>query len=196
MIYRLRDILFATILVAVLSWLILLIIFVLTITQKRVFFFQQRSGFQMRKFRLIKFSTLRDAAPGVPEEADQKSRLTISGRILRRFSFDEIPQLFNVLGGSMSLVGPRPLITDYDDLYSESDKVRFQVKPGITGWAQIHGRNSIGWKERFELDRWYVANRSMILDFKILLKTIWIALSGKGVFSDDRNTSPKYDGGN
>lgn len=196
MIYRLRDIVISLLFITTFSWLYFIIIVLLAVTQERVFFTQMRTGKGMRKFRMVKFSTMRDAKEGEDEDANQKERLTFFGRILRRLSFDEIPQLINVLAGDMSLVGPRPLITDYEGVYSEEDKQRFEVKPGITGWTQVNGRNSLSWKERFELDRWYVKHKSLWLDFKIILKTLSAAIFGRGVYSDALNTSPRYDGNN
>ena len=120
----------------------------------------------------MKFSTLRDIGPGEKEEDNQNARLTPVGKWLRKFSLDEFPQLINILKGEMSLVGPRPLISEYLPLYTEDEKKRFTVLPGITGWAQINGRNRIPYKQRFELDLWYVAHKSFGLDLKILFRTL------------------------
>lgn len=168
----------------------------LALTQQRVFFVQERTGYRGKPFWLIKFSTLRDILPGEREEDDQRKRLTILGRFLRKFSFDELPQLWNVLKGEMSIVGPRPLIHEYLDLYSTEQRRRFEVRPGITGWAQVNGRNAISFTERFQLDVWYVQNRSILLDLKIIWKTLTKALSGKDVFMNEKTTSAKFDGKN
>lgn len=196
MLYRIRDIFLSIIVLACVSWLFVLIIVALFLSQKRVFFVQERTGFNCRPFRLIKFSTLHDAAPGVPEEQDQKSRLTAIGRILRRFSLDELPQLFNVISGTMSLVGPRPLIHEYLPLYSEEDKGRFRVRPGITGWAQVKGRNALTFKARFQLDNWYIEHRSFWLDIRIFWLTFLGIFRGKDVYVDEQTTAYKFDGTN
>lgn len=193
---RLRDIVVATLGLLGLSWLFLLIVLLLALTQKRIFFRQQRTGYRERPFFMVKFSTLRDILPGEREEDHQRYRLTPMGRILRRLSLDELPQLWNVLLGEMSLVGPRPLIHDYLPLYSDTQKKRFTVRPGITGWAQVHGRNAISFTERFRLDVWYVEHRSFWLDVKILGKT-FAALFRRGeVYADGENTMARFDGGN
>ena len=195
MFFRLRDIFLSLVLLALLSWLFILIMIALLLTQGKIFYVQPRSGINMKSFRLIKFSTLRDAAPGHAEADAQRERLTPVGKWLRRFSLDELPQLFNILAGSMSLVGPRPLIEDYLPLYSEEEKKRFTVKPGLTGWAQINGRNSLTWKQRFALDVWYVAHRSFWLDCKVLLLTP-MRIFRRDVYADGSTTMSAYNGGN
>lgn len=194
--FRLRDILCALIGLLTFSWLFFLICLALLLSQKHVFFVQERTGYKEKPFRLIKFSTLRDILPGEREEDNQKARLTPVGRLLRRLSLDEFPQLINVLLGQMSLVGPRPLLHEYLPLYSKEDKKRFSVRPGITGWAQINGRNAITFKERFQLDLSYLQRRSFAFDLKILWRTFTSVFSGKGVYSDEGTTSPKFDGTN
>ena len=194
--YRLRDILLSLFLLVLLSEVFVVISLLLLITQKRVFFVQERSGKDGKPFRLIKFSTLRDILPGEKEEDDQQKRLTPIGKILRKLSLDEMPQLINVLKGEMSLVGPRPLLSDYLPLYSEQQKKRFQVLPGITGWAQINGRNAISFTRRFELDVWYVENRSFWLDLKILFLTPLQIFRSKGVYQDEKTTMERFDGTN
>ena len=144
----------------------------------------------------MKFSTMRDILPGEKEEADQQGRLTPLGKWLRKTSLDELPQLWNVLKGEMSLVGPRPLLMDYLPLYTELEKKRHSVKPGITGWAQIHGRNSLSFKERFALDIWYVEHKRFSLDMEILWKTFLIVWRQEGIYADELTTSPKFDGTN
>ncbi|MBK9449075.1 MAG: sugar transferase [Bacteroidetes bacterium] len=196
MFYRIRDILFAIFGLLIFSGVFIVFVPLLALTQQRVFFVQQRTGYRGKPFWLIKFSTLRDILPGEREEDDQRKRLTILGRFLRKFSFDELPQLWNVLKGEMSIVGPRPLIHEYLDLYSTEQRRRFEVRPGITGWAQVNGRNAISFTERFQLDVWYVQNRSILLDLKIIWKTLTKALSGKDVFMNEKTTSAKFDGKN
>jgi lipopolysaccharide/colanic/teichoic acid biosynthesis glycosyltransferase len=196
MAYRIRDIVLAVIGLLFFSGWMLLCILLLALTQQRVFFVQERTGYRGRPFRLIKFSTLRDIVPGEREEDDQRLRLTPMGKFLRRFSLDELPQLIHVLLGEMSIVGPRPLIHSYDGLYSQTQRRRFEVRPGITGWAQVHGRNAIPFTERFERDVWYVEHRSFGLDLKIIWLTLRQALAGRGVYADAETTSAKFDGHN
>lgn len=196
MFYRLRDIVIALIVLSLFGWLFLLIILALAISQGKVFFVQERTGFRRKPFKMIKFSTLRDIVPGEQEEDNQRFRLTRVGRVLRRFSLDEFPQLINVLIGEMSLVGPRPLIHEYLPLYSSEAIRRFEVMPGITGWAQINGRNALSFTKRFKLDVWYVERKSFLFDLKIMLRTLGAAVSGSGVYADQGNTSAKFDGTN
>lgn len=196
MLYRLRDVLVAVVVLGLLSGPLILICLVLLLTQQRVFFVQERTGYQGRPFRLVKFSTLRDIRPGEREEDNQRGRLTPVGKVLRRLSLDEIPNLFNVLAGQMSLVGPRPLIHDYWTLYSDAQKRRFEVLPGITGWAQVKGRNALTFNDRFVLDAWYVDHKTFGLDLKILGMTIGKLFSGKGIYVDGQTTAERFDGTN
>jgi lipopolysaccharide/colanic/teichoic acid biosynthesis glycosyltransferase len=196
MLYRLRDIVIAVLGLLLVGWLMLVILLLLALTQKRVFFVQERTGYRGRAFRLIKFSTLRDIEAGEREEDDQRKRLTPVGKLLRRWSLDELPQLINVLKGEMSLVGPRPLIHEYDMLYTPAQRRRFEVRPGMTGWAQVNGRNALSFTARFELDVWYVQHRSHRLDLKIMWLTALRALGGKDVYADAATTSAKFDGTN
>jgi len=121
-------------------------------------------------------------------------RLTAIGRLIRRFSLDELPQLWNVLKGEMSLVGPRPLFLKYLDLYTPEQKRRHEVKPGITGWAQISGRNALSWEEKFDLDLWYVDHCSLFLDGRILLNTFWQVFKGTGISREGHVTTPEFTG--
>jgi undecaprenyl phosphate N,N'-diacetylbacillosamine 1-phosphate transferase len=196
MLYRLRDIVIAVLGLLLVGWLMLVILLLLALTQKRAFFVQERTGYRGRAFRLIKFSTLRDIEAGEREEDDQRKRLTPVGKLLRRWSLDELPQLINVLKGEMSLVGPRPLIHEYDMLYTPAQRRRFEVRPGMTGWAQVNGRNALSFTARFELDVWYVQHRSHRLDLKIMWLTALQALGGKDVYADAATTSAKFDGTN
>jgi len=196
MLYRLRDILLASLGLILLSPLIALIALWLRLTQERVIFRQQRPGRNEKPFMLLKFSTMRDALPGEDEAANQQARLTAAGKYLRRWSLDELPQLINVLRGEMSLVGPRPLLMEYLHLYTEAERKRHLVRPGITGWAQVHGRNSLPFKERFKLDVWYVENQTFWLDVRVMAMTLGRVLGKKGVYSDAQTTSPKFNGTN
>jgi lipopolysaccharide/colanic/teichoic acid biosynthesis glycosyltransferase len=159
-----------------------------------VLFRQQRPGRGGRPFTLLKFRTMLDGSDleGRPLPDDQ--RLTPFGRWLRSTSLDELPELFNVLGGDMSLVGPRPLLIDYLPLYSERQARRHEVRPGITGWAQVNGRNATTWKDRLEQDVWYVENRTMALDLRILLQTLRMVLTREGISAPGEATMPRYQG--
>ncbi|MEM7035380.1 MAG: sugar transferase [Bacteroidota bacterium] len=194
--FRLRDILIALLLLLTLSWLLLLIALLLAVTQKRVLFWQERTGFGGQPFRMVKFSTLRDIRPGEREEDDQQRRLTPVGRWLRRFSLDELPQLWLVLVGKMSLVGPRPLLHEYWPLYSDVQKRRFEVLPGITGLAQVRGRNLLTFTERFELDVAYVDGRTFGMDVRIMWETFVGVFRGRGVYADGKTTMEKFNGRN
>ncbi len=194
--FRLRDIVIALLMFLVLGPFILLIILMLWLTQGKVFFLQQRPGKNEEPFTLVKFSTMYDAKPGEPEYEHQKERLTPIGKYLRRYSIDEIPQLWNVIKGEMSLVGPRPLLTEYLPLYTQEERKRHHVLPGITGWAQVNGRNTISFKDRFVYDVYYIDHKSHMFDMKIMMLTLFLAMKGNGVYSDDHNTSPLYDGKN
>ena len=153
-----------------------------------VIFRQERAGLGGRPFRFAKFRTMRDG-PGT--DAERTTRL---GRFLRSTSLDELPQLFHVLSGRMSLVGPRPLPTAYLPRYSPEQARRHEVRPGITGWAQINGRNAISWDEKFRLDVWYVDNRSLALDAKILLMTVFKVFRQSGINSSSEVTMPEFKG--
>ncbi len=196
MIFRIRDIFISLAALWLFSPVLLVIIIVLGLTQKRVFFFQTRPGLEEVPFTLVQFSTMRDILPGEKEEENQQDRLTPIGKWLRKTSLDELPQLWNVLKGDMSLVGPRPLLMDYLPLYTEEEKKRHSVKPGITGWAQIHGRNSLSFKQRFALDIWYVEHKRFSLDMEILWKTFLTVWRQEGIYANELTTSPKFDGTN
>jgi undecaprenyl phosphate N,N'-diacetylbacillosamine 1-phosphate transferase len=160
------------------------------------FFFQERPGYQQRPFKIIKFKTMTDAKDASGQLLPDSKRLTKLGRVIRKLSLDELPQLLNVLKGDMSLVGPRPLLFKYIPLYSSAQNRRHEVKPGITGWAQVNGRNSISWTRKFELDVYYVNHVSFQLDVKILWLTFLKVLKREGVNqSDDRPMLP-FDGTN
>lgn len=194
--YRIRDIIIASVGLLLFAPLLLLLVLALWLSQGKVFFRQMRPGKDEAPFRLIKFSTLYDVAPGQDEAANQQDRLTPLGRYLRKASLDEMPQLWNVLKGEMSLVGPRPLLMEYLPLYIESERQRHSVLPGITGWAQINGRNQISFKEKFALDLWYVQNRSFWLDWKIMGLTFGKVFRPKDVYVNEQTTAEKYDGTN
>ena len=194
--YRLRDVFVATLGLIMLAPLMLLISVLLLISQRRVFFIQLRPGLNGHPFRLIKFSTLYDVPPGQDEYFRQQDRLTPVGKILRQYSLDELPQLFNVLKGDMSLVGPRPLLMDYLDLYTQEEHRRHHVRPGITGWAQVNGRNQLSFKQRFAYDLWYLNHRSHFLDIKILGLTFLKVFRQEGVYANTWTTMEKFNGNN
>ncbi len=178
------DIITAVIVLIVVSPILLFAILGLAIVNSGTpFFVQRRPGKNGRIFSIVKLKTMTDARDQEGNLLPDSDRLTTIGRVIRKTSLDEIPQLFNVLTGNMSLVGPRPLLPRYLELYSPEQARRHEVKPGITGWAQVNGRNSITWEKKFELDVWYVDHQSFLLDFKIVLLTV------KKVFlSEDINT--------
>jgi len=159
-----------------------------------VLFVQERPGLHGVPFRLRKFRTMRTLVDqdGVPLPDEQ--RLTRIGTFLRRWSLDELPELWNVLVGEMSLVGPRPLLMEYLPLYTERQARRHLMKPGLTGLAQVSGRNNLSWEEKFELDAYYVEHWSLALDFVILMKTVWQVLSGTGVNAQGHATMPPFTG--
>lgn len=158
------------------------------------FFLQNRPGKQERVFSIIKFKTMNDKKDEDGCLLSDEMRLTNIGKFVRKISLDEIPQLLNVIKGDMSLVGPRPLLVEYLDLYSEEQKRRHEVKPGITGWAQVNGRNAISWEDKFKLDVWYVDNQSFWLDLKILFRTIKKVLFRDGISAQGEVTMPKFTG--
>jgi len=159
-----------------------------------VFFNQIRPGFNGKSFELVKFRTMLDAMDKGGNQLPDDLRMTTFGTMLRSTSLDELPELWNVLKGDMSLVGPRPLLMEYLPLYSEQQKRRHEVRPGITGWAQVNGRNSLSWEERFNLDVWYVDNQSFWLDFKILLLTVKKVIMRDGISADGEVTMSKFTG--
>jgi lipopolysaccharide/colanic/teichoic acid biosynthesis glycosyltransferase len=159
-----------------------------------VLFRQTRPGRHGRPFEMIKFRTMREAIYADGRLLPDAERLGNLGRFLRSSSLDELPELWNVLKGEMSLVGPRPLLVEYLTLYSDEQARRHEVHPGITGWAQVNGRNAISWDEKFALDVWYVDNRSTWLDLKIIMLTVHRALKREGISAEGEATMPKFTG--
>lgn len=159
-----------------------------------VLFRQQRPGLHGKPFTLLKFRTMNDARDPDGNLLPDEQRLTPFGQFLRRTSLDELPELFNVLRGEMSLVGPRPLLMQYLERYTSEQMRRHEVKPGITGWAQVNGRNALSWEEKFALDVWYVDHLSFWLDLKIILLTIWKVLRREGISQDGFATMPEFMG--
>lgn len=159
-----------------------------------VLFRQLRPGLRGQPFRLVKFRTMRDLNDETGNPLPDEKRLTEFGKWLRRTSLDELPELWNVLKGEMSLVGPRPLLMDYLPLYSAEQARRHEVRPGITGWVQVMGRNALSWEEKFALDLWYVDHQSFWLDMKILVMTVARVFSGAGVSKEGFATTEKFRG--
>lgn len=174
-------------------WLSLLIIQLFD-TKGRPFFFQLRPGKNEKIFKLIKFKTMKDFDPSSSVDIHSLDRTTKIGRFIRKYSLDEIPQLINVLKGDMSIVGPRPLLEKYLPLYNNDQKQRHLVKPGITGWAQVKGRNTISWEQKFQYDVWYVQNLSILLDLKIILLTVKKVFLKEGINSDENLNMPEFTG--
>lgn len=158
------------------------------------FFFQQRPGLNGQIFRIWKFKTMNDKRDTEGNLLPDSQRLTPVGAFVRKTSLDELPQLLNVLKGEMALVGPRPLLVEYLPLYSHRQNRRHEVKPGITGWAQVNGRNTISWQEKFEYDVWYVENLSLVLDIKILWMTVLKVFKSEGINANQATTMEKFTG--
>ena len=161
---------------------------------KPIFFKQTRPGKDEKPFEILKFRTMTDERDLNGELLPDKDRMTKTGDFIRKTSIDELPQLINVLKGDLSLVGPRPLLMDYLPLYTEEQRKRHLVKPGITGWAQVNGRNTISWEEKFKLDVWYVENQSFKLDMFILYKTIMNVIKRKDITAANHVTIEKFRG--
>ncbi len=159
-----------------------------------VFFRQTRPGRHGKPFQMVKFRTMTDARGPDGELLPDAERLTPFGRFLRASSLDELPELWNVLKGDMSLVGPRPLLMEYLPLYSPEQFRRYAARPGVTGWAQVNGRNALSWEEKFKLDVWYVDNRSFWLDLKVIFLTIKKVVVREGISAEGEATMPKFEG--
>ena len=160
------------------------------------FFTQTRTGTNAKLFQIIKFKTMTDERDTDGKLLPDKVRMTPIGRFVRSTSLDELPQLINVLKGDMSLIGPRPLLEKYIPLYSPEQFRRHEVRPGITGWAQVNGRNNITWAKKFELDVWYVDNQSFLLDLKILFLTLYKVIKRKYINTDNMATTQPFNGNN
>ncbi len=161
---------------------------------KKPFFYQDRPGKNELIFKIIKFKTMNDKTDENGNLLPPNKRITELGKFIRKYSLDEIPQLLNVIKGDMSLVGPRPLLIRYLPLYNAEQKKRHTVKPGITGWAQVNGRNAISWEQKFEFDVWYVNHMSFVLDLKILFLTVLKVFKKDGVYSVDNDIMPDFTG--
>lgn len=192
---RIFDIVFALILLVILAPLLLLLVVLIRYKLgSPVFFSQLRPGYNGCLFQMYKFRSMTDERDKYGHLLQDDIRLTSFGRKLRTSSLDELPELFNIIRGEMSFVGPRPLLPEYLSLYNQEQARRHEVRPGITGWAQINGRNAISWEDKFKLDVWYVDNHSFWLDLKILLLTIKKVLIKEGISANDHVTMPKFEG--
>lgn len=183
--------------IALLLFAPLLLVLIFLIRRKLgspVFFTQERPGLYGRPFKMVKFRTMTDARDAVGNLLPDAERLPPFGRFLRAASLDELPELFNILKGNMSLVGPRPLLMEYLLRYNERQAKRHDVRPGLTGWAQINGRNALSWEEKFELDVWYVENRTFWLDLKIVLLTVKKVLVREGISAAGEATMTRFMG--
>lgn len=194
---RTADFVAACIALLIFSPVMLIVIIALYLTgHKRVFFTQPRVGLNDKIFTLIKFRTMTEAKDANGNLLPDAQRLTRFGAMVRKSSLDELPQLINVLKGDMSLIGPRPLLVQYLPLYSEEQRKRHLVRPGITGWAQVNGRNAISWEQKFRYDVWYVEHQSMALDLQIFFKTIRNVVKAEGISQDGQATMEAFKGNN
>ncbi|MCF6294481.1 MAG: sugar transferase [Flavobacteriaceae bacterium] len=185
---------------ATIGFIVLLPLFVIVIVmlfflnQGKPFFLQPRPGKNEKIFNIIKFKTMNEKKDANGDLLPDFQRLTKYGQFIRKYSLDEIPQLLNVIKGDMSLIGPRPLRIKYLPLYNETQKKRHNIKPGITGWAQVKGRNAITWEQKFEYDVWYVKNLSFLIDMKILFLTFYKVLKKEGVYSIENDIAADFTG--
>ena len=195
---RLIDILISSIVLLLIGWLLLLVAMFLHFANKGAgaFFFQERPGKDEKIFKVIKFKTMTDERDTNGNLLPDAQRLTKVGKFVRSTSIDELPQLINVLKGDMSLIGPRPLLVQYLPLYNSAQKRRHEVRPGISGWAQCHGRNAISWTEKFKLDVWYVDHCTLWTDIQVIFITIKNVLMRKDINSATAATMEAFDGTN
>lgn len=195
MLKRLLDIIIASIALILLSPLYAFVAYkVKKNLGSPVLFRQVRPGLHGKPFEMIKFRTMKDAVDAQNNPLPDSERLTPFGKMLRSTSLDEMPELWNVIKGDMSVVGPRPLLTEYLPLYTAEQAKRHHVRPGMTGHAQVNGRNAIGWQEKFKLDTWYVENQSTLLDFKIMFKTVHKVLAKDDISAEGEATMTKFTG--
>ena len=169
------------------TWLLLMVK-----NNGKAFFYQERPGKDERIFKIIKFKTMTDKTDAHGELLPPSERLTKTGMFVRKYSLDEIPQLLNVIKGDMSIIGPRPLLIRYLSRYNDEQKQRHHIKPGITGWAQVNGRNAISWEQKFEYDVWYVKHMSLLLDIKILCLTVYKVFRKDGIYSVENDIVPDF----
>jgi len=192
---RILDFVLSIIIMLVCLPVMLIVGLIIFLTEgKPIFFFHERPGKDGQPFKLIKFRSMRNARDAEGNLLPDGERITNFGNFIRKTSIDELPEFINVLRGEMSLVGPRPLLMQYVDRYSPQQFRRHEVLPGITGWAQVNGRNAISWNEKFMLDIWYIDHWSVWLDIKILLLTVWKVISGEGISQAGRATMDEFMG--
>lgn len=192
---RLFDFFISLLLIVIFCWLIIIVAFFVRVKLgKPVVFTQPRPGKNGKVFNVYKFRSMTDERDEQGDLLPDEIRLTKFGQLLRKLSLDELPQLFNVLKGDMSFVGPRPLLVEYLPLYNERQARRHEVRPGITGWAQVNGRNAISWEQKFEYDVWYVENQSILLDLKILFQTVKKVFIREGISAEGQATIEKFKG--
>lgn len=194
---RVFDIVVALTLIVILSPIMLIVwLWVSIRLESPAIFRQQRPGLNGKPFEMVKFKSMISAVDAKGNTLPDDQRMTKLGTLLRKSSLDELPELWNVLKGEMSLVGPRPLLMRYLPLYSPEQTRRHEVRPGVTGWAQVNGRNAISWEEKFELDVWYVENQSFWLDINILFRTIWQVVRRDDISASEHVTMPEFTGSN
>lgn len=192
---RLFDLIVAlTALIMLFPILVVLYIIIAKKMGTPVFFVQARPGMHGKIFNMVKFRSMTDAKDANGELLPDAERLSPFGQMLRATSLDELPELWNVVTGDMSLVGPRPLLIEYLDRYTPEQAKRHDVRPGVTGWAQVNGRNALSWEEKFALDTWYVENRTFWLDIKILLKTVYKVVAREDVSAENEATMARFEG--
>ncbi|WGK64712.1 sugar transferase [Croceiramulus getboli] len=192
---RLSDLFFSLALFTLFLPLIIATAILLILSgHKSPFFLQKRPGMNGEIFSIIKFKTMTDQADIAGNLLPDEKRLTPVGKLIRKLSLDELPQLLNVFKGDMSIVGPRPLLPEYLNLYTREQARRHEVRPGITGWAQVNGRNAISWEEKFKYDVWYVDHQSFYLDLKIIIKTFVKVIMRDGINEDGKATTTKFKG--
>ncbi|HNP78851.1 MAG TPA: sugar transferase [Cyclobacteriaceae bacterium] len=197
MVKPLFDVLVAALALVILFPVMVVITFLLMLANSgSAFFTQERVGKGKRIFMVVKFKTMNDRCDEHGQLLPDSVRLTTVGKWIRKTSLDELPQLWNVIRGEMSFVGPRPLLVEYLPLWSAEQLRRLEVTPGITGWAQVNGRNQISWRDKFTLDVWYVDHQSIWLDFKILLMTVWKVIKAEGISGVGVATAEKFNGSN
>ena len=191
------DFLVSLIVLLCISPILIILIFLLALANNgKPFFFQKRPGKNGNIFKIIKFKTMTDETDEDGNLLPDSERLTKVGSFVRKTSMDEIPQLLNVVAGNMSIIGPRPLLPQYLKIYTQEQSKRHEVKPGITGWAQINGRNAISWNQKFEYDVWYVNNQSFLLDLKIIFLTIKKVIISEGINTENMATTEPFNGNN
>lgn len=194
---RILDIIISLIgLILLLPILLIVIIFIYFKLGSPIFFVQERVGKDNKIFKMVKFRSMKNTTDRNGKLLSDNERLTKFGKTLRSLSIDELPELLNILKGDMSLIGPRPLLVEYLEFYNEDQIKRHNMKPGLTGWAQISGRNSIKWREKFKLDVWYVKNWTLRLDIKIFFMTIKTVIKKEGINYDDSVTMEYFNGSN